>query len=145
MSEKTYKLEIVTPEKKALSQEVVFSVFPGSEGELGILADHAPLLARLMPGEIRVTRPGGVVEHLAIAGGFLEVRNNQVSVLAETAESSAEIDKSEAQKAVSEAQGTLKKAGTDAERAAAELQLRKANARLKVADRTQTPSTPKSA
>ena len=134
MSEKIYKLEIVTPEKKAFSEDVVFSVFPGSEGELGILAGHAMLLARLNPGEIRITRPGSAtVLHLAIAGGFLEVRNNQVSVLAETAETAAEIDRAEAQKAVTEAEEARKLAATPADRAAADVQLRIAIARLKVA------------
>jgi F-type H+-transporting ATPase subunit epsilon len=137
MSEKAYKLEIVTPEKKACSLEAVFSVFPGSEGELGILADHAPLLARLVPGEVRITRPGaaaGMVERFAIAGGFLEVRNNQVSVLAETAEAPADIDKGAALKAKADAEEALKMAATEAEKAAAGLQLRKALARIKVAE-----------
>lgn len=85
MAEKTYQLDIVTPEKKIFSDKVDFSVFPGSEGELGILFDHAPLLSRLVPGEIRITRNKNI-ESLAIAGGFLEVMSNEVSVLAESAE-----------------------------------------------------------
>jgi F-type H+-transporting ATPase subunit epsilon len=133
MSNKKYKLEIVTPEKKAFSGEVEFSVFPGSEGELGIMADHAPLLARLDPGEIRITRESGI-EHLAIAGGFLEVRANDVSVLAETAEFPGEIDKSSALKSKTDAEEALKKAVSDTDKAAADLQLRKAMARIKVAE-----------
>lgn len=143
MSEKKYKLEIVTPEKKVFSGEVTFSVFPGSEGELGILADHAPLLARLDSGEIRITRDG-IISHLAIAGGFLEVRNNDVSVLAETAETPAEIDKAAASKAKTDAEEVLKKTSTDAERSAATIQLRIAIARIKVAESSPaTPSSPK--
>jgi len=135
MSEKSYKLEIVTPEKKAYSQEVVFSVFPGSEGELGILAGHAPLLSRLNPGEIRITRAGGgAAERFAIAGGFLEVRGSEVSVLAETAEAPAEIDKEEALKAKSDADAALARASTDPEKAAARMLLRKATARITVAE-----------
>jgi F-type H+-transporting ATPase subunit epsilon len=141
MSDKKYKLEIVTPEKKAFSGEVTFSVFPGSEGELGVLADHAPLLARLDPGEIRITR-NGVVEHLAIAGGFLEVRNNEVSVIAETAELPHEIDKNGALAAKTSAEEALKKAATNADKAAADLQLRKALARIKVAESGNAPAAP---
>jgi F-type H+-transporting ATPase subunit epsilon len=142
MSDKKYKLEIVTPEKKAFSGEVFFSVFPGSEGELGILADHAPLLARLDPGEIRITsREDGAVEHFAIAGGFLEVRNNEVSVIAETAETPAEIDKSAALAAKAGAEEALKKAATDADRVSAALQLRKAIARVKVAESSDATAT----
>lgn len=138
MSDKKYRLEIVTPEKKAFSGEVDFSVFPGSEGELGILADHAPLLARLDPGEIRITR-NNAIERLAITGGFLEVRNNDVSVLAETAETPAEIDKSAALAAKAGAEEALKTAATDADRVSAALQLRKAIARVKVAERSPAP------
>jgi F-type H+-transporting ATPase subunit epsilon len=142
MSDKKYKLEIVTPEKKAFSGEAVFSVFPGSEGELGIMADHAPLLARLDPGEVRITRGDHTVEHLAIAGGFLEVRYNEVSVLAETAELPHEIDKTGALAAKTSAEEALKNAATDADKASAAIQLRKAVSRLKVAESGNAPSAP---
>jgi F-type H+-transporting ATPase subunit epsilon len=133
MSDRHYKLEIVTPEKKAYSEQVEFAVFPGSEGELGVLAGHAPLLSRLDPGVIRITR-NNTVERLAIAGGFIEVRNNNVSVLAETAEFPREINASAALKAKSDAEEALKNAPTDAARAAATIQLRKAAALLAAAE-----------
>jgi F-type H+-transporting ATPase subunit epsilon len=85
MAEKTYRLDIVTPEKKIFSDMVEFSVFPGSEGEMGILINHAPLVSRLKAGEIRITR-NHVVEAFTITGGFLEVMNNEVTVLADAAE-----------------------------------------------------------
>jgi F-type H+-transporting ATPase subunit epsilon len=85
MADKTYQLEIVTPEKKVYADQVVFSVFPGTEGELGILANHAPLVSRLKQGEIRITKDK-TVESFIISGGFLEVMNNDVSVIAESAE-----------------------------------------------------------
>ena len=133
MIDKRYKLEIVTPDKKAYSEQVEFSVFPGTDGELGILADHAPLLSRLGPGVVRVTR-NGTVEYFAIAGGFLEVRNNDVSVIAETAEAPLDIDKAVALKQKADAEEALKNAATDALRASANLQLQKAAARVKVAE-----------
>jgi F-type H+-transporting ATPase subunit epsilon len=139
MSDKNYHLEIVTPEKMVFSGEAAFSVFPGSEGELGIMADHAPLLARLDPGEIRITVKDGI-ERLAITGGFLEVRNNDVSVLAETAVRPADIDKTAAEKEKAAAEEALKTAATDADRKTASLQLRKAAALLKTAESAPAPT-----
>jgi|WetSurMetagenome_2_1015567.scaffolds.fasta_scaffold00055_23 F-type H+-transporting ATPase subunit epsilon len=132
MAAKTYLLEIVTPEKKAFSDQVDFAVFPGSEGELGILFDHAPLLSSLLPGEVRITR-NGAVEHLAVSGGFLEVRKNIVSVITETAERAAQIDVNGAIAEKESAETELRKASTKDEKKAADLRFRKALARMKVA------------
>jgi F-type H+-transporting ATPase subunit epsilon len=132
MDEKTYLLEIVTPEKKVFSDKVDFSVFPGAEGELGILFDHAPLLCRLAPGEVRITK-NKAVQSLAISGGFLEVRKNEVSVIVETAETADQIDLQRAQKEKESAEEQLAKARGFAEIKQADLRLKKALARLKVA------------
>ncbi len=133
MEEKKYLLEIVTPEKKIFSEkDVEFSVFPGSEGELGILPDHAPLLSRLSPGEIRITR-NKAVECLAINGGFLEVRKNEVSVITETAEFAKDINIERAKHEKESAEAQVKKAQSPAEYKEADLRLKKAEARLKVA------------
>jgi F-type H+-transporting ATPase subunit epsilon len=134
MDDKTYLLEIVTPEKKVFSDRVDFAVFPGSEGELGILFDHAPLLSRLAPGEIRITK-NKAVQCLAISGGFLEVRKNEVSVIAETAETAEQIDRERALKEKESAEDQIKKAGSFVEIKAADLRLKKAEARLKVVDK----------
>jgi F-type H+-transporting ATPase subunit epsilon len=135
MDEKTFLLEIVTPEKKIFSDKVDFAVFPGSEGEVGILFDHAPLLSRLAPGEIRITR-NNAVQCMAISGGFLEVRKNEVSVIAETAETADQIDRERALKEKESAEEQIKKAGeSSAEFRAANLRLKKAEARLKVVDK----------
>jgi F-type H+-transporting ATPase subunit epsilon len=134
MDEKTYLLEIVTPEKKVFSDKVDFAVFPGSEGELGILFDHAPLLCRLAPGEIRITKKN-VVQCLAISGGFLEVRKNEASVIAETAETAEQIDRERAVREKESAEDQLKKAQGFADFKAADLRLKKAEARLKVVDK----------
>jgi F-type H+-transporting ATPase subunit epsilon len=137
MDEKTYLLEIVTPEKKVFSDKVDFSVFPGSEGELGILFDHAPLLSRLAPGEIRITK-GKAVQSLAISGGFLEVRKNEVSVIVETAETADQIDLDRAKKEKESAEEQLAKAQGFAEIKQADLRLKKALARVKVASAPAT-------
>ena len=85
------QLEIVTPERQVYSDEVDSVQLPGSEGELGVLPHHAPLVSTLGVGELRF-RKGGVEESFAIVGGFLQVRPDRVVVLAETADMASEID-----------------------------------------------------
>ncbi len=84
-------LEIVTPEKKVLSETVDAVTVPTASGEVGILQNHAPLISTLRAGILSYTI-SGATERLAIAGGFLEVSRNNVSVLADTAERADEID-----------------------------------------------------
>ncbi len=85
------ELEIVTPERLAYSDTVDAVVLPGSEGELGVLPNHAPLVSMLGVGELRI-RNDGQEESFAIVGGFLQVRPNKVVVMAETADLGSEID-----------------------------------------------------
>jgi F-type H+-transporting ATPase subunit epsilon len=84
-------LEIVTPEKKVFSDTVDAVTIPTESGEVGILNNHAPLISTLKPGILSYTR-GGTNERMVIAGGFLEVSENNVSVLADIAETADEID-----------------------------------------------------
>ena len=117
-------LEIVTPERLAYSDEVDAVVLPGSEGELGVLPHHAPLVSMLGVGELRV-RKSGVEESFAIVGGFLQVRPDKVVVMAETASLASEIDLEKAQEARKEAERTLEsgfKEGSDLSTARASLQ-----------------------
>jgi F-type H+-transporting ATPase subunit epsilon len=140
MADKTFQLDIVTPERKVFSEKVDFAVFPGSEGELGILFDHAPLLSRLDPGEIRITRENKI-ECMAISGGFLEVRKNDVSVITETAERFHEIDLERALKEQESAELEMKQAQSFGEIKAAKYRLMKAEARIKVAKKAQGAQT----
>jgi F-type H+-transporting ATPase subunit epsilon len=99
------ELEIVTPERLAFSGPVDSVSVPGSEGELGILPHHAPLLATLGVGELRY-RSGGTEESFVIAGGFVQVRPDKVVVMAELADMASEIDvekAAEARKAAEQA------------------------------------------
>ena len=82
------ELEIVTPERLAYSDTVDSVVLPGSEGELGVLPHHAPLVSMLGVGELRI-RKDGQEESFAIVGGFLQVRPDKVVVMAETADLAA--------------------------------------------------------
>ena len=84
-------LEIVTPEKKVLSETVDAVTIPTASGEVGILTNHAPLISSLKSGILSYSK-GGTVEKMVVAGGFIEVSANNVSVLADTAETASEID-----------------------------------------------------
>ncbi|HXR26581.1 MAG TPA: F0F1 ATP synthase subunit epsilon [Candidatus Baltobacteraceae bacterium] len=127
-------LEIVTPERLAYSDEVDEVVCPGSEGELGILPHHAPLVTNLGVGELRIHK-GGQQESFAIVGGFLQVRPDRVVVLAETADMASEIDLQKAHEAREEAERALETQTTPADLAAARAALQTALLRIRVAER----------
>src|SRR2546423_2758753 len=110
-------------------------IAPGSEGYLGILPHHAPLLTALGPGEFRVKK-GGVEEVLAVFGGFMDVRPDRVVVLTEAAEHVEDIDAQRAQEARDRAQQALAAAAMDpAEEARARAALQRALVRLRVSER----------
>ena len=129
------QLEIVTPERLAYSDTVDAVVLPGSEGELGVLPHHAPLVSMLGVGELRI-RKGGQEESFAIVGGFLQVRPDKVVVLAETADMASEIDLEKAQEARREAERAIESGYQEgADLAAARAQLQQALLRIRVAER----------
>jgi F-type H+-transporting ATPase subunit epsilon len=129
------RLEIVTPERLAYSDEVDAVVLPGSEGELGVLPHHAPLISTLGAGELRL-RKGGLEESFAIIGGFLQVLPDKVVVMAETADMASEIDLAKAQEARRQAEAAIESGfheGADLSMARAALQ--QALTRIRVAER----------
>jgi F-type H+-transporting ATPase subunit epsilon len=85
------KLEIVTPEKRVIDETVDSVTVPTLTGEAGILPNHAPLISALKPGILSFNNKG-TTERLAVAGGFVEVSSDKVSVMTDSAETSAEID-----------------------------------------------------
>ena len=128
-------LEIVTPERLAYSDEVDSVQVPGSEGELGILPHHAPLVSMLGVGELRI-RKGGTEESFAIFGGFLQVRPDKVVVMAETADLASDIDLERAHEARKEAERALETGYHEtADLAAARAALQHALLRIRVAER----------
>ena len=127
-------LEIVTVERKVYSEDVDMVIAPGSEGELGILPNHAPLLTRLNEGVLRVKR-GGEEEAFAIGGGLMEVLPTKVIVLADAAERSDEIDVARAETARQRAEELIKQRPAGVELDAALAALRRSQVRLKVAQR----------
>jgi F-type H+-transporting ATPase subunit epsilon len=129
------QLEIVTPERLAYSDQVDQVVVPGSEGELGILPHHAPLLAMLGVGELRIKK-AGAEESFAIAGGFVQVRPDKVVVMAEMADMASEIDLERANEARREAEKAIETGFHEgADLAAARAALQEALLRIKVAER----------
>ncbi len=129
------QLEIVTPERLAYDDVVDSVVLPGAEGEMGVLPHHAPLLATLGVGELRI-RKGGEEEFFAIAGGFVQVRPDKVVVMAETADMASEIDLEKAQEARREAERALE-SGFDegADLSAARAALATALLKIRLAER----------
>ena len=131
------KLEIVTPERLIVSEEIDEIVLPGSEGYFGVLPGHTPLLATLHVGELWY-RTGQEKHYLAVAFGFVEVLPDRVTVLAHIAERAHEIDvpRAEAAKRRAEEQVASQQSQLDFERA--RIAMMKSLIRLQVASRART-------
>ncbi|MBI2842639.1 MAG: F0F1 ATP synthase subunit epsilon [Armatimonadetes bacterium] len=137
MPEKTFTLEIVTPDRVVMSDDQAVSlVAPGVSGYLGVLANHAPLMTELGIGEITVRRASGEEIHLAETQGFMEVSGNKVTILAESAEKAEEIDVERARAALKRAEDRLARTHEDeVDFARAETAMKRALNRLRVAER----------
>ncbi len=131
--EKSLQLEIVTPDKMVLSQSVDYVGAPGYEGEFGILPNHIPFLSALRIGNLYY-KVSGKVYYVFISGGFAEIANNKVTVLAESAEKAEEIDLERARKAKERAEARIAKAQDAMEFARAQAALQRALARLRAKD-----------
>jgi F-type H+-transporting ATPase subunit epsilon len=125
-------LDIVTPEKRLVSLAVDEVVLPGTEGSMGVLPGHAPLLTGLDVGELMYRR-GQVRHYLAVARGFAEVLGDRVTVLAEIAERAEEIDRARAERARDRALGRLRSRDTETDFKRAQVALEKAVIRIQVA------------
>jgi F-type H+-transporting ATPase subunit epsilon len=130
------KCEIITQEHRVFDDLVDIVIAPGTEGEMGILPQHAPLIAALGYGVLRV-RQGEQESLFAIGGGVLQVSNDHVIVLADSAEQAEEIDMARAEEARRRAQRTMEEGPPEDPDAYAALQaaIQRANLRLKVAAR----------
>ena len=128
-------VEIVTAEQVIYSQEGVDEVVaPGTEGEFAVLPQHAAFITTLAPGELRIMI-GDEEEALAITGGFFEVYNDRIVVLADAVERVEEIDMARAEEARRQAEESLREGGEPIDLAQAEASLRRAQMRIKVAAR----------
>ena len=130
-------LELATPTRLVVSAEADEIVVPGSEGYFGVLPGHAPLLATLGIGEVTY-RIGRDEHHVAVCGGFAEVRNDKVIILADSAETPADIDRARADRARERAEARLTgRSQEEIDYARAAAALARALTRLQVAGRGQ--------
>ena len=129
------RLEVITPERVVYTDDVDMVIAPATDGYVGILPHHAPLLTTLGPGEFRVKK-GGVEEVLAVFGGFMDVRGDRVVVLTEDAEHAEDIDAKQAQDARDRAQQALQAGPMSAsDEARARASLQRALVRIRVSER----------
>jgi len=129
-------LEVVTPEKLLLSQDVDMMIAPGSEGEFGVLPGHCHFLSTLRIGELRY-QTGEIWHYMSVLWGFAEVTPSKVTVMAEVAEKAEDIDVGRAQQAVEKAEQLLQAGGLPSELRDAQISLEKARLRKKIADRAR--------
>jgi F-type H+-transporting ATPase subunit epsilon len=127
----TLKLEIVTPEAKVFSDDVDMVTLTGSEGEMGILPQHMPLMTRLVAGEIVVNK-GKETFFLAVGDGFVQVTGDRVSILTDMAISAENIDEAKAEEARRRAEIRLAEKVGDEEAARVQAALTHATTQLKV-------------
>ena len=118
-----FTFELVSPERLLVSGDVEQVVVPGSEGEMTVLAHHAPLLATLKPGLLDIGYPGGEHQRFFIRGGFAEVAPTGLTVLAETAIDLVELDAGRLAQAIKDAEEDLADAAEDAARDHAQTKL----------------------
>ena len=126
------RLDIVTPDKIVLQQEVDYVGVAGVEGEFGVLPGHAPMLSALKIGSL-FYRKAEKTEYVFVSGGFAQVSDNKVTVLAESAELASDIDINRAEQAKSRAEKRLADPQPDTDVARATLALARAIARIGVA------------
>ena len=128
----TLQLEVVPPDNTVVSAEVEMAVCPGVEGEFGVLPQHVSMLSALKIGDLRY-RVNGKDENVFISGGFADVNNNVLSVLAESAELATDIDTARAQAAKERAEKRLSAHDDSLDETRAEAALQRAVTRLQVA------------
>ncbi|HEY3193747.1 MAG TPA: F0F1 ATP synthase subunit epsilon [Candidatus Dormibacteraeota bacterium] len=129
-----YPLRVVSVERSLFEGEVEFMIANGADGELGVLARHAPLMTVLKPGPLRIQETyGGTEELLFVGGGFLEVLPDRVTVLADVAEHAEEISVAAAEEARKRAQEKLAGTLSTAEETEFQQALAMAEARLRLA------------
>jgi F-type H+-transporting ATPase subunit epsilon len=125
------QVELVSPERVLYTGEAQMVLARTADGEIGFLPGHAPFIATLAPGRVRIVKEDGGEEVAAVHSGFVEVRDNRVIILSDVAELASQIDVERARRAKEAAERKEK----DADDAEAESALRRAQTRLAVANR----------
>lgn len=133
------QLQIITPLKSILNEQVDEIIIPTETGEIAILTNHAPLFTRIKPGEMTI-KINQKSSFFAITGGFLEINNNNVTILADYAIRAEDIEILKAKEAEERAKQTMKEKLDKREFAVAEADLRRAIVELHVARRRKSPN-----
>ncbi len=133
MADNTFMLEIVTPEKILFKDEVEFMVAPAVDGEIGVMRNHAPLVAALKIGVLRYRDAKSTEKRVAVSGGFMEIIDNTGRILAETAELGENIDVLRAKAARERAERRLAQRDETINAIRAEQALKRAIARIRAA------------
>lgn len=128
----TFHLSLLTPERSLLEAEVISIVAPGSQGYLGVLAHHAPLVTALQPGRLEVKFDDQKESIYAVSGGFLEVSENKATVLADAVEIPEEIDVERAERSLNRARERLRDTTGKSDVTRADASLKRALNRIKI-------------
>jgi F-type H+-transporting ATPase subunit epsilon len=133
----TLKLEIITPEATAYSEDVDMVTLPGVEGQLGILPEHVPLLTQMVPGEM-IVRKNGQDRFLAVGEGLVEITGDHVAILTDLAIAAENIDEAKAEEARQRAAARLRERLSSEEVASVNAALARSLAQLRVKRRQRT-------
>ena len=135
---KSFKVMIVTPDKTAYEGDAVSATIPGLAGYMGVWANHAPLVAAVVPGVVALKLDdAGNERHFAVGTGFVEISDNVVNLMTDTCEAAGEIDMDRARKALERARGRLQAMQGDLDRERARLAASRAEARIKTGEHRQ--------
>jgi len=126
----TIHVDVVSAERSIFSGEAKFVALPGESGELGILHGHTPLITRIRPGSVRIEKADGDEEFVFVAGGYLEVQPDRVTVLADTAIRGHDLDEAKALEAKRQAEEAMRNRSTDFDLALAQSEFAMAAAQL---------------
>jgi F-type H+-transporting ATPase subunit epsilon len=137
MAEKEFFVDIVSPSKKIFSGNAISFTAPGLNGGFQVLLNHTEFLTPISVGEIELVIDPDTIHHYATSGGFVEVHNNKIIVLAETIERSDDIDTKRAQESLDRAEKRVHDHSKEVDMLRAWMALSKAKNRLKIADRYQ--------
>jgi F-type H+-transporting ATPase subunit epsilon len=119
----SFKFELVSPERLLVSEEVTSVVIPGTEGEMTVMARHAPVMSAIRPGVVTVTAAAGGQQRYVVFGGFADILPESLTLLAESAVSVAEIDRADLSRRIQEAREDVADAKDDQSRARADERL----------------------
>ena len=134
---KIFKVMIVTPDQTAYEGDAISATIPGQAGYIGIWANHAPLVAAVTPGVVKLkTDNAGNEQYFAVGTGFVEVSDNVVNLMTETCEAAGSIDVERAKKALERARARLTSMEKDLDRERARLAVSRAEARIKAEEQS---------